>query len=460
MTKLWSGRFSRDPDRLLDEFGASLPFDRRLYAEDIAGSIAHARMLARQGIIAPGEDQEIARGLHQVQQEIEAGEFAWDVADEDIHMAVERRLHAIIGPLAGKLHTARSRNDQIATDMRLYTKRLCDDSDAAIRRLQEALLTVAEAHTGAILPGYTHTQRAQPVLLAHHLLAYVEMLQRDRARFSDARRRADVCPLGAAALAGTTFPIDREWVAAQLGFAAVSRNSMDAVSDRDFVADFVYAAAMAMMHLSRLAEEIVLWSTGEFGFVTLDDAYATGSSIMPQKKNPDSAELVRGKAGRVFGHLMALLTTLKALPLAYNKDMQEDKEGFFDAADTLLACLPVMTGVVSTLKINADAMRSAADGGMMTATDLADALARRGLPFRQAHAVVGRLVRWCLDNNRRLTGLTLDEYRTFSPLFDAEAVRAASVEASVAARDVYGGTAPVQVAARLAEARQMVAGSP
>jgi argininosuccinate lyase len=284
------------------------------------------------------------------------------------------------------------------------------------------------------------------------------MLQRDRGRFTDARRRADVCPLGAAALAGTTFPIDRQWVAAQLGFAAVSCNSMDAVSDRDFVADYLYAAAMAMLHLSRLAEEVVLWSSGEFGFITLDDAYATGSSIMPQKKNPDSAELVRGKAGRVFGHLLALLTTLKALPLAYNKDMQEDKEGFFDAADTLLACLPIMTGVVSTLQVHLDAMRAAADGGMMTATDLADALARRGLPFRQAHAVVGRLVRWCLDNNRRLTDLTLDEYRVFSPLFDADAIRSATVEASVAARDVYGGTAPAQVAARLAEARAMVAG--
>ncbi|MDO9065595.1 MAG: argininosuccinate lyase, partial [Chloroflexota bacterium] len=284
------------------------------------------------------------------------------------------------------------------------------------------------------------------------------MLQRDRARFADCLGRADVCPLGAGALAGTTFPIDREGVAKELGFAAVSRNSLDAVSDRDFVAEYLSAASLAMIHLSRLAEEVVLWSSGEFGFITLDDAYSTGSSIMPQKKNPDTAELVRGKTGRVVGHLMALLTTLKALPLAYNKDMQEDKEGFFDAADTLLACLPIMTGVVATLTVNAPAMRAAADGGFMTATDLADALARRGLPFRQAHAVVGHLVRWCVENKRDFASLTLDDYRLFSPLFDAEVVRAATVEASVRARNVYGGTAPTQVLTRLAEAREMVAG--
>ena len=339
MSKPWSGRFTKETERLVEEFGASLPFDRRLYAEDITGSIAHARMLARQKIITPQEGETLLRGLRQVYQEIEAGEFAWDVADEDIHMAVERRLHEVVGETAGKLHTARSRNDQVATDMRLYTKRLCAETDRGLQKLQQALIGLAEDHTGAILPGYTHIQRAQPVLLAHHLLAYVEMLERDRDRFADCLRRADVCPLGAAALAGTTFPIDRQWVAEELGFAGVSRNSLDAVSDRDFVVDYLSAAALAMVHLSRLAEEIVLWSSGEFGFITLDDGYSTGSSIMPQKKNPDIAELVRGKSGRVFGHLMALLTTLKALPLAYNKDMQEDKEGFFDAADTL-RCLP------------------------------------------------------------------------------------------------------------------------
>jgi argininosuccinate lyase len=458
MSKPWSGRFTKETDRLVEEFGASLPFDRRLYREDITGSIAHARMLARQHIINLQEEAEILGGLRQVYQEIEAEAFVWDVADEDIHMAVERRLHEIIGETAGKLHTARSRNDQVATDMRLYTKRLCAEADRALQKLQAALIGLAEAHTEAILPGYTHTQRAQPVLLAHHLLAYVEMLGRDRDRFADCLRRADVCPLGAAALAGTTFPIDRHWVAKELGFAGVSRNSLDAVSDRDFVGDFLSAAALAMVHLSRLAEEVVLWSSGEFGFITLDDGYSTGSSIMPQKKNPDTAELVRGKSGRVFGHLMALLTTLKALPLAYNKDMQEDKEGFFDAADTLLACLAIMAGVVSTLTVNEGAMRAAADGGMMTATDLADALARRGLPFRQAHAVVGQLVRWCLENGRRLDDLRLDEFRMFSPLFDEEAIRAAGVEASVRARNVYGGTAPGQVLARLTEARERVAG--
>jgi argininosuccinate lyase len=457
MSKLWAGRFAKDTDRLVEEFGASLLFDRRLYAEDITGSIAHARMLGRQGIVTPQESQELVNGLRQVFQEIEAGEFAWDVADEDIHMAVERRLTAILGAVAGKLHTARSRNDQVATDMRLYTKRLCVQTDRALQQLQEALIGLAERHTEVILPGYTHTQRAQPVLLTHHLLAYVEMLQRDRARFADCLGRTDVCPLGAGALAGTTFPIDREGVAKELGFAGVSRNSLDAVSDRDFVVEYLSAASLAMIHLSRLAEEVVLWSSSEFGFITLDDAYSTGSSIMPQKKNPDTAELVRGKTGRVVGHLMALLTTLKALPLAYNKDMQEDKEGFFDAADTLLACLPIMTGVVATLTVNAPAMRAAADGGFMTATDLADALARRGLPFRQAHAVVGHLVRWCVENKRDFASLTLDDYRLFSPLFDAEVVRAATVEASVRARNVYGGTAPTQVLTRLTEAREMVA---
>ena len=460
MSKLWSGRFTKDTDRLVEEFGASLPFDRRLYREDITGSIAHARMLGRQGIIAPPEAETLVQGLRQVYKEIEAGEFAWDVADEDIHMAVERRLGDMVGPVAGKLHTGRSRNDQIALDMRLYTKRLCAEVDRGLQQLQEALIGVAEAHLDAILPGYTHTQRAQPVLLAHHLLAYVEMLQRDRDRFADTLRRADVCPLGAAALAGTSFPLDRHWVAKELGFAAVSRNSLDAVSDRDFVADFLAAASLTMVHLSRLAEEIVLWSTAEFGFVTLDDAYATGSSIMPQKKNPDAAELVRGKSGRVFGHLLALLTTLKGLPLAYNKDMQEDKEGFFDAADTLLACLAVMSGLLSTLTVNEEAMRAAADGGLMTATDLADALARRGLPFREAHAVVGHLVRWCVENHRSFSSLSLDDFRLFSPLFDEEVVRSASVEASVRARNVYGGTAPAQVLARLAEAREMVDAGP
>jgi len=454
--KAWSGRFRKETDRLVEEFTASLPFDRRLYREDIAGSIAHARMLARQGIITPQEADALVHGLEQVREEIASDNFAWDVADEDIHMAVERRLQEILGPLAGKLHTARSRNDQVALDLRLYVKGVCQATKEKITALQQALIDLAQRHMEAILPGYTHTQRAQPILLAHHLLAYFEMFQRDKARFADCYKRADVCPLGAGALAGTTFPIDREWVARELGFQEVSRNSLDAVSDRDFVVEFLAAASLTMVHLSRLAEEIILWSTAEFGFITLDDAYATGSSMMPQKKNPDVAELVRGKAGRVFGHLMALLTTLKALPLAYNRDMQEDKEGLFDATDTLQSCLQVMTGLLSTLTINHKAMQAAVSHGFLTATDLADALARKGLPFRQAHTVVGRLVHYCLDQGKELTDLTLEECRAFSPLFDEEVLAAADPEAAIKARNVYGGTAPQQVRQRLAEAQRLL----
>lgn len=457
MAKLWGGRFGKATAASVDEFTASIPFDQRLYAEDIAGSIAHARMLGQQDIIAPAEADTLIGGLQAILAEIERGEFAFLLEHEDIHMNVEARLRELVGDVAGKLHTARSRNDQVALDMRLYLRRVTRETSALIAGLEAALLDLAERYEAVILPGYTHTQRAQPVLFAHHLLAYVEMLERDRSRLADCAERADECPLGAGALAGTTFPIDRHGVAAALGFARPTRNSLDAVSDRDFVVEFLAAASLLMMHLSRLSEEIVLWSTAEFGFVTIDDAYATGSSMMPQKKNAPVAELTRGKTGRVYGHLLGLLTTLKGLPLAYNQDLQEDKEGFFDTVDTVTATLRIYAEMMRTLTVNEAAMRRAAQGGFMTATDLADYLARRGLPFRQAHEAVGRLVRFCTAEGKELADLTLDEMRRFSPLFDEGALHVVTPQAAVAARNVYGGPAPEQVKARLAEARLRLA---
>jgi len=456
MAKLWGGRFAKQTAQSVDEFTASIPFDQRLYAEDIAGSIAHARMLAKQGIIAQDEADRLVAGLTAIRAAIERGEFEFRLEHEDIHMNIEAALREKVGDVAGKLHTARSRNDQIALDMRLYVRRVIGEITVLIADLQAALLDLAERNEQVILPGYTHTQRAQPVLLAHHLLAYFEMLERDKGRFADCCTRLNVCPLGAGALAGTTFPIDRDFVARELGFAAPSRNSMDAVADRDFVIEFLAAASLLMMHLSRLSEEIVLWSTAEFGFVTIDDAYATGSSMMPQKKNAAVAELTRGKTGRVYGHLLALLTTMKGLPLTYNQDLQEDKEGLFDAVDTITQALSIYAEMVRTLTVNRAAMARAAQGGFMTATDLADYLARCGLPFRQAHEVVGRIVRYCVESGKELSELTLAEMQEFSPLFDEGALRVVTPEAAVAARDVYGGTAPAQVQARLVEARQML----
>ncbi len=454
--KLWGGRFGKETAHSVDEFTASIPYDQRLYAEDIAGSIAHARMLGKQGIITPAEADALIAGLEAIRGQIERGEFAFKLEHEDIHMNVEAALRQQIGEVAGKLHTARSRNDQVALDMRLYVRRICDDVSALVSGLQAALLDLAERYEDVILPGYTHTQRAQPVLFAHHMLAYVEMLQRDKGRLADCRARLNECPLGAGALAGTTFPIDRTATADELGFARPTRNSLDSVSDRDFVIEFLAAASLIMMHLSRLSEEIVLWSTAEFGFVTVDDAYATGSSMMPQKKNPPVAELTRGKTGRVYGHLLALLTTMKGLPLAYNQDLQEDKEGLFDAVDTLTSTLSIYTEMVRTLTVNRAAMQRAAEGGYMTATDLADYLARRGLPFRQAHEVVGRLVQHALAAGKELTDLSLADMQQFSPLFDEGALRVVTPQAAVAARDVYGGPSPRQVRARLREARRRI----
>ncbi len=454
--KLWGGRFRQDTAKSVLAFTSSLPFDRRLYREDIAGSIAHARMLAKQGIISSAEGEAIVNGLVALREEMDRGQFAFDPQLEDIHTAIELALAERIGEVAGKLHTGRSRNDQVALDLRLYVKGAIDQLTGLIQGLERALVGLAEAHVQTIMPGYTHTQRAQPVLLAHHLLAYFEMLERDRERLGDCRRRADVLPLGSGALAGTTFNIDRDFVARELGFGQVSRNSLDAVSDRDFIVEFLAAASLVMAHLSRLAEEVVLWSTPEFGFLTLDQAYATGSSIMPQKLNPDPAELVRGKAGRVFGHLVGMLATLKALPLSYNRDLQEDKEGLFDTVDTVQASLEVLAGLFSTVKVNASAMRQAAQEGYATATDAADYLARRGLPFRKAHEIVGQLVRYAEERGKALAELSLEEFRRFSALFGEDIHQALTVEASVAARDVYGGTAPGQVRARLEEAKRIL----
>lgn len=459
MPKLWGGRYSKPTAQSVDEYTASIPFDHRLYAEDIAGSIAHARMLARQGIISAGEGETLVAGLQAIKEQIERGEFEFLLEHEDIHMNVEAALRERVGAVAGKLHTARSRNDQIALDMRLYLRRVTGEVLDLAVGLQSALLDLAGRYPAVIVPGYTHTQRAQPVLFAHHLLAYVEMFERDKGRLRDCRARADVCPLGAGALAGTTFAIDRQFTAHELGFSAASRNSLDAVSDRDFVVEFLAAAALLMMHLSRLSEEIVLWSTAEFGFLIIDDAYATGSSMMPQKKNAAVAELTRGKTGRIYGHLLALLTTLKGLPLAYNQDLQEDKEGLFDSVDTLRAALGIFPQMVRTLTVNEQAARQAARGGFMTATDLADYLARRGLPFREAHEVVGRMVRSCIESGKDLTGLSLAEMQAFSPLFDEGALEVVTPEAAVAARNVFGGPAPEQVQARLAEARALLSGN-
>jgi argininosuccinate lyase len=456
VAKLWGGRYSKATAQSVDEYTASIPYDQRLYAEDIAGSMAHARMPGRQGIISPAEADTLVAGLEAIRADIERGAFDFRLEHEDIHMNVEAALAARVGDVAGKLHTARSRNDQIALDMRLYVRRMAGETLSLIAGLQAALLELAERYEDAILPGYTHTQRAQPVLLAHHLLAYFEMLQRDKGRFTDCSERANLSPLGAGALAGTTFDIDREYVARELGLAGVTRNSLDAVSDRDFVVEFMAAASLLMMHLSRLSEEIVLWSSAEFGYLTIDDAYATGSSMMPQKKNAAVAELARGKTGRVYGHLLGLLATLKGLPLAYDQDLQEDKEGLFDTVDTLTATLSIYAEMVRTLSVNREAMARAARGGFMTATDLADYLARRGLPFRQAHAVVGNIVRTCIDAGKDLTDLTLADLRKFSPLFDEGALLVVTPEAAVAARNVYGGPAPAQVHARLVEARSLL----
>jgi argininosuccinate lyase len=449
------GRFSKPADKLAARYTASLPYDRRLYQQDITGSIAHAKMLGKQGIITAEEARTIIGGLDSIREEIARGEFEFKPELEDIHMAVESRLIEKVGDVGRKLHTARSRNDQVALDTRLFVIGAIADTIKALRNFQRALLDLAEANKDVIIPGYTHLQVAQPVLLAHHLLAYFEMAERDIARFSDSFKRVDVLPLGSGALAGVAYNIDREFLAKELGFSQVSRNSLDAVADRDFILEYEAGAAICMMHLSRLAEELVMWSSAEFGFVEIDDVYATGSSIMPQKKNPDVAELVRGKTGRVYGHLLALLTTMKGLPLAYNRDMQEDKEGLFDTVDTLLATLEVFAGMVRTLKINPENTHQAAERGYILATDLADYLVIKGEAFRTAHESVAKLVNYAVRKGKSFSELKINEYRRFSPMFD-EDVYQISVESSLAARDVSGGTSPRRVKQALARARRTV----
>ncbi len=449
------GRFHKAADKSVNEYTASVPFDWRLYRYDIAGSIAHARMLAKQGIISGREAEVIIEGLTSVREEIEQGEFQFKSELEDIHMNIEARLMEKIGEVGGKLHTARSRNDQVVLDLRLFAEDATSDTMNRLREFQQALIGLAEANKGVAIPGYTHLQPAQPVLLAHHLLAYFEMLQRDISRFSDCLKRIDVMPLGSGALAGVAYNIDREFLARELGFSQISQNSIDAVSDRDFVVEYEAAASLCMMHLSRLAEEIILWSSAEFSFIELDEAYATGSSIMPQKKNPDIAELARGKTGRVYGKLIAMLTTLKALPLSYNRDMQEDKEGFFDTVDTLLSTLEVFAGMVKTLQVKADRTAQAVQQGYILATDLADYLVKKGETFRTAHDIVGKLVSYATEKGKSFSELSLSEYKTFSHLFGDD-VYSITVESSLAAKDIVGGTAPKQVERALAAAKKIV----
>jgi len=449
------GRFHKETDKLVAEYTASIPFDWRLYHHDIAGSIAHAKMLAKQGIISSREAEIITTGLASIGEEIEQGKFQFKPELEDIHMAIEVRLIEKAGEVGGKLHTARSRNDQVALDLRLFTKEAMSETLAKLRELQRVLISLAEANQSVIMPGYTHLQSAQPVLLAHHLLAYFEMLRRDIDRFSDCLKRTDVMPLGSGALAGVAYEVDREFLAGELGFSQVSKNSIDAVSDRDFVLEYESAASICMMHLSRLAEEIILWSSAECNFIEIDEAYATGSSIMPQKKNPDVAELARGKTGRIYGRLMALLTTMKALPLAYNRDMQEDKEGLFDTVDTLLSTLEVFTGMAATLRVKAESMGQAVKQGYILATDLADYLVKKGEAFRTAHGIVARLVSYAVEKGKSFSQLSLAEYKDFSPLF-GEDVDSITVESSIAARDITGGTGPKQVARALVAAKKMI----
>ncbi len=449
----WSGRFDEPVDALVQRFTASVGFDRRLAAVDIEASLAHARMLAACGVIARGDLADIERGMQAVRAEIESGAFGWSLEAEDVHTNIERRLIELVGEAGKRLHTARSRNDQVATDVRLWLRAEIDAIDGALGRLQDALLAQAERHAALVMPGFTHLQVAQPVTFGHHLMAYVEMLERDRARFAECRRRVNVLPLGAAALAGTTFPIDRARVAKELGFEAVAANSLDAVSDRDFAVEFCAHAALAMAHLSRLAEEIVLWMSPRFGFVRLPDRFCTGSSIMPQKKNPDVPELVRGKSARVLGDLVALLALMKSQPLAYNKDNQEDKEPLFDAADTLRDSLTVFAALVAGIEPVPDAMRAAALEGFATATDLADYLVRKGVPFRDAHGAVARAVREAEAVGCDLSGLPLAVLKRFSSAIGEDVFAALSLEGSVAARDHVGGTAPRQVKAAIARMR-------
>ncbi len=455
--KLWGGRFSKETDALVDDFNSSIRFDSRMYQEDIEGSIAHAGMLGRCGIIASEDAALIQKTLREILEDIAAGKVDFAIDAEDIHMNVETLLIERIGDVGKRLHTGRSRNDQVALDLRLYLRRETDSILDTVKTLMTALLDLAEQHTETIMPGYTHMQKAQPVTFAHHLLAYFEMLKRDYDRLSQCRGRMNIMPLGSGALAGTTYPLDRASVAAELGFDAVTNNSLDGVSDRDFAIEFCADASMLMMHLSRFCEELILWSTHEFSFVEMDDAYSTGSSIMPQKKNPDVAELIRGKTGRVYGDLTTLLTMMKGLPLAYNKDMQEDKEAVFDAVDTLLLCLPVFTKMLTTMTVKRDIMLKGAKGGFANATDVADYLVKKGVPFRDSHAIVGQMVAKAIERHKNLDEFTLEEFKACSPLIEEDIYKAISMETCVGDRKLKGGPAPERTRAEIADGRALLA---
>ena len=455
--KLWGGRFRKETDTLVNDFNSSIQFDCRMYREDIEGSLAHAKMLAGQGIISREDEQQIRQGLQGILADVEAGKIEFTADNEDIHMNVEALLTQRIGEAGKRLHTARSRNDQVAVDLRLYLRREIDEVIGQILDLQQAILEQAERHQNTVMPGYTHLQRAQPISFAQHLLAYGEQLRRDVDRLMDCRKRMNVCPLGSGALAGTTYPIDRWATARKLGFDRPCSNSLDGVSDRDYALELMSGLSILMMHLSRFSEEVILWCSWEFKFIELDDAYSTGSSIMPQKKNPDVAELVRGKTGRVYGDLMGLLTTMKGLPLAYNKDMQEDKEPVFDAVDTVKMCLPVFTGMLSTMRVLPENMRRAAGGGFINATDCADYLTKKGMPFRDAYTTVGNLVYYCGQQGKLLEELSLEELQKISPLFGEDVYEALRLETCMGQRSSYGGPAVEETTRQIQELRTFIA---
>lgn len=454
--KPWGGRFELPTDKLAEEFNASIHFDKNLYSYDINGSIAHAKMLAKQGIIDHNECELIIKGLIQVKDEIDKGDFVFKTEDEDIHMAVEKRLREIIGPIAGKLHTARSRNDQVATDFRLYVRDQIDNIKKAIYDLLGVIISKAEDNIDLIMPGYTHLQTAQPILFSHWIMAYFHMLYRDYTRFDDCRKRLNYSPLGSGALAGTTFPIDRDFTARELGFIAPTENSVDSVSDRDFALEFMSAASICQMHLSRWAEELIIFSSSEFKFIELSDDFCTGSSIMPQKKNPDMAELIRGKTGRVYGNLISLLTTMKGLPLAYNKDMQEDKEPVFDTVNTLLTSLRIFAPMISKVRLNKEKIYRSAQLGYSTATDYADYLVTKGVPFRDAHHIVGETVAYAIKAGKDLSELTVDEFRQFTDKVDESIYNIVTVESCIEKRKSYGGTAKSEVVNQLQNAKKIL----
>lgn len=456
MPKLWGGRFDKPTDDIAESFNSSISFDCRLYKEDISGSIAHAEMLGEAGIITKKEASDIAECLKKILCEIESGRVSFSAQDEDIHTAIERMLTENIGETGKKLHTGRSRNDQVALDMRMYMKKAIVNIKAELKSLLTALVDIASKNTGAIMPGFTHMQHAQPTTLAHYIMAYFEMFKRDAMRFSDCFLRTDVMPLGSGALCSTAYPIDRDLVANKLGFSGVTDNSMDAVADRDFIIEFISCASICMMHLSRFCEELIIWSSSGFKFAVMDDAYATGSSMMPQKKNPDMAELIRGKTGRVYGGLITLLTVMKGLPLAYNKDMQEDKEAAFDAYDTLLSCLKVFTGMIKTVKFNKENMKKSAELGFINATDAADYLVKKGIAFRDAHEATGKLVNACEQAGKAIEEMTIDELKKISPHFDKDVYKAISLEACVENRKVYGGPAKKSVQKHIDKSKKFI----